>query len=306
LPGRSSAFAFTADSQRFFTVSQAGVVRLWNTFPVRELEQITSLGRNNCALNLSPDGRWLALGERTGAIRIYEWPAGRALTNISVPPALRGRLCFSPHGRFLLASWVGLDNAMVGRAWDTGNWRELPNKSINFNGILSMSASPDERFLAIGYESGAVRVWNLPLDQMVADSIAHSFGAAGIAFAPEGQILVTTGRDSFITFWDASAWRPLLTFRGHRNAARGPVFSPDGRRLATAGGSPQDAVKLWDLATARELITLAGEGVYFDRVFFSPDGNTLAAMDVNGLTHLWHAPSFAEIEAAELVPKKLP
>ena len=32
---------------------------------------------------------------------------------------------------------------------------------------------------------------------------------------------------------------------------------------------------------------------------FSPDGNTLAATSLNGNAHLWHAPSWAEIEAAE-------
>ena len=76
------------------------------------------------------------------------------------------------------------------------------------------------------------------------------------------------------------------------------AFSPDGRRLAT-GGTGRDAVKLWDLATYRELVTLPGQGEMFQYVIFSPNGNWLAARSWEGQLHLWHAPSWAEIEAAE-------
>jgi len=76
-------------------------------------------------------------------------------------------------------------------------------------------------------------------------------------------------------------------------------LSPDSRRLATGGGSPKNAVKLWDLAAHRELLSLQGEGQAFIHLTFSPDGNTLAAVSFDGIAHLWRAPSWAEIEAAE-------
>ena len=34
-------------------------------------------------------------------------------------------------------------------------------------------------------------------------------------------------------------------------------------------------------------------------VAFSPDGNVLGSVNGNGILHLWRAPSWAEIEAAE-------
>ena len=66
-----------------------------------------------------------------------------------------------------------------------------------------------------------------------------------------------------------------------------------------AATSPRDAVKLWDLVAHRELLSLQGEGQYFMHVAFSPDGNTLAAVSLDGIAHLWRAPSWEEIEAAE-------
>jgi WD40 repeat protein len=76
----------------------------------------------------------------------------------------------------------------------------------------------------------------------------------------------------------------------------GAALSPDGRRLATSGSDP---IKLWDLVAHRELVTLQGEGHFFINPAFSPDGNTLTAAAVSGTAHLWHAPSWEEIEAAE-------
>jgi len=57
-------------------------------------------------------------------------------------------------------------------------------------------------------------------------------------------------------------------------------------------------VKLWDVDSLQELLTLEAQGSTFNRVAFSPDGNILAASNGQGVLHLWRAPSFPEIEAA--------
>ncbi len=80
------------------------------------------------------------------------------------------------------------------------------------------------------------------------------------------------------------------------------AVSPDGGwhsigRRREANG--REAVKLWDLTSGQELLTLEGEGSLFHPICFSPDGNLLGALNSSGTLHLWRAPSWAEIEAAE-------
>ena len=76
------------------------------------------------------------------------------------------------------------------------------------------------------------------------------------------------------------------------------AFSPDGKRLAT-GSQGKEAIKLWDVESHQELLTLEGQGSTFNRMAFSPDDAILGCNTGRGLLHLWRAPTWAEIEAAE-------
>jgi len=76
----------------------------------------------------------------------------------------------------------------------------------------------------------------------------------------------------------------------------------DGRRIVTGHSSSQqtlNVVYLWDIATHRNVLALPGQGRGFYFVRFSPDGHALMAINSDGLLHLWRAPSWAEIAAAE-------
>jgi WD40 repeat protein len=65
------------------------------------------------------------------------------------------------------------------------------------------------------------------------------------------------------------------------------------------GSDGNEAVKLWDLASLQELLTLEGQGSGFGSVTFSPDGNSLASSNSQGILHVWTAPSWAEVAAAQ-------
>ena len=93
--------------------------------------------------------------------------------------------------------------------------------------------------------------------------------------------------------------RELAVLRGFLLGVQSVAFSPDGTRLATGGGGSKEAIKLWDMESQQELLTLEGQGSLFDSSAFSPDGNLLGSRNRFGLLHVWRAPPWGEIEAAE-------
>jgi WD40 repeat protein len=291
--------AFTPDSRSFLTTDPDGSLGMWDTASVQRTESLPALGSNLWGVALSPNGHWLAVGDATGKVHLWDWPARRLVASRELPFEWCGWLRFSRSSRFLLANVVSNDEKHAFKMWRTDDWQEVPFPEIQTRGIWSAALSPDDRLLAMGYGNDAVKLFRFPTGEHETTLAKHKSAVSEVCFSPDGRMLVSAGLDGQVKLWDVFARRELATLRGHWVAAWSAALSPDGRRLATGGEGPKDAVKLWDLATQRELLTLAAEGKFFVQLNFSPDGNTLVATTLTGKADLWRAPSWAEIEAAE-------
>ena len=100
--------------------------------------------------------------------------------------------------------------------------------------------------------------------------------------------------------WERETLRETATFRGFLLGVHSVASAPDNKRLV-AGSNWKEALKLWDLASRQELITLEAPSSYYYSTGFSPDGIVLASVNGQSVLHLWRAPSWADIEAAEKV-----
>lgn len=186
--------------------------------------------------------------------------------------------------------------------WDLTTGLETQSWPIPTPYQGTFALSPDEQlFVAIGPEGDVVsrnltegNTGTLPLDVLE---------ASGAAFSPDGNIFAVASNLGYARVWDAKTWRELATLRGFRLATHSVVFSPDGTRLATGGGAGAQALKLWDTDSWQNVITLPGSGSIFYRPLFSPDGNSVGDLSQAGILHVWHAPSWAEIHAAEAKEK---
>jgi WD40 repeat protein len=157
--------------------------------------------------------------------------------------------------------------------------------------------------LGIHRAGPTVRWFNAETGEPLATSSeGHRQVVLGIAFSSDGARAASAADDGTVAIWEPASLQLITTFKGHMHSAWVVAFSPDNRRLATGGGH-RDAVKLWDLSTHREVLNLPGKSFHFALVTFSPDGRWLAACPaVEGQLHLWYAPSWEEIEAAENRP----
>jgi len=102
--------------------------------------------------------------------------------------------------------------------------------------------------------------------------------------------------------WELATLRPVATLGSFLIGATSVAFSQDGTRLM-AGGDADEAIKLWDVDSRQELITLKARSSIFLKPTFSPDGNVLGSLSQDGSLHVWRAPSWAEIAAAEAKDK---
>jgi WD40 repeat protein len=296
---RRFGLAFTPDAHSFITTDRNGSLGIWEARSVRLLEWLPALGSNNWGVALSPDGQWLAAGNAAGKVDLWDWSARRLVKSLEVPFEWFGFLRFSRSGKCLLAGVAHNDQTVSVRIWRTTDWTEVPLASPQSARVWSADLSPDDRLLATGEANGAVKLSEFPSGEHETTITKHAGAVPAVLFSPAGRVLASVSGDGHVGLWDVFARHELATLRGHLGSVWGTAFSPDGRRLATGGSGAKDAVKLWDLATQREILSLEGEGEFFFHVAFSPDGSTVTATSFTGVAHLWRAPSWEDIEAAE-------
>jgi WD40 repeat protein len=291
--GLFSGYAFAPDS-RVLAVARGGTVSLFDPATSKEIEQLPALGPDALTLAYSPDGSLLASGSKSGKIRVWSCAGRRLLRELDDHKEPIRLLRFRAGGTRLLSVDVMKRTAIW---WDTLTWKAV--RTFVVESASWLDVSPDGRLLVVGTGTGAVCWLNGETGEPLATmSTAHHNRVGQIAFCRDGTQAASVADEGTVALWDPSSFQPIDVFRGHMLGAHGVAFSPDDRRLAT-GSNGREAVKLWDLSTHRELITLAGQGSSFGHVAFSPDGRWIAARNMKNELQLWHAPSWAEIEAAE-------
>jgi WD40 repeat protein/serine/threonine protein kinase len=294
--GGQALIAFAPDS-RVLAGARQGTVSLFEMATLGEIERLPALGTDIIMMAYSPDGTLLVGGSREGRMRIWSCTEHHLVGERGDPNAPIYPICFGADGTRLLAT-----NGRGEVFWlDTHTWQPVHTYALAVKDVTG-AISPDGRLGALGTRTGTVCWLSAETGEVLATSSdVHRHVVDGIAFSKDGTRVASVCQGGRVALWDPSSFQLITTFKGHMQGAHGVAFSPDGHRLAT-GGNARDAVKLWDLATHRELVTLAGQGSIFLSVGFSPDGQWLAACNRDGMLHLWRAPSWAEIEAAEKKP----
>jgi WD40 repeat protein len=123
----------------------------------------------------------------------------------------------------------------------------------------------------------------------------HGSDLRGVAFALDGQSLLSVGRDSLIRVWDTVSGKERYTIGSGRVHPSCFVVASDGNSLMTFD---QDSrFRRWDLVTGHELRRWQPPGVqmFFDSMALSPDGTILATAGLNDkAASLWDLENFGQ------------
>jgi eukaryotic-like serine/threonine-protein kinase len=289
---------FLTDGKSFLTVVRPeGNVLRWDAATMQLVETLSFLGTNHCSLGLSKDAHWLALGDAAGQIQVWDLPARRRVSNL-VYDGVVMLLRFSPRSHMLIGGGMSSEGRLTMKLWNVAGWTEIKLGQAVLKGISAADFSPDERILAIGYQSGKAAWWNL-ISRKEEPFFGKGVNRAvnQVAFSPDGRLCATAGFYSELTLWDMASGQPRSIGRPYGNLLYRIAFSADGRRVIASVGLAHGVLRLWDVETGRDVAALpSGPGTY--NIFFSPDGTALGAVNFEeGRALFWRAPSFVEIQA---------
>ncbi len=302
---RFGAGPLSPDGTAFLAVYADGTMGLWDTaslketkhFPLRMADQII-LPLSPEDLALSPLGKWVAIGEPDGVVRLVDTATGGEIMNFGLPGASVEGVAFSLDGSKLAVATA--DHKF--RVWEIARKQVLSEmaSSGKLSGFpSSFTFSADGLALCASYSEGMAEIFDTATGRRLGFLGGAKPTICGAVLLPDGTTAATGDFDQDVKLWDLKTQKKLVTLGGERLAYFAIALSLDGRRLA-AGGST--VVRLWDPATRQQVALLKTPipvGFGIRQLVFSVDGNTLVLEDEQRTLHTWRAPSWAEIEAAE-------
>ena len=240
------------------------------------------------ALDISPDGKYMATIGDDRTVRIWDLTTNEVVSTLQVDTDFGGGghgVAFSPDGTQLLTV-SGEANATL---WDVSTGNDILNLEGHSAHLATVAISSDGKMFATGSEDGTAKLWDVATGKELFTLGDEETFALYITFSPDGKILYT-GSDGFpVTAWDTATGEKLFTSSEHDGGTDVAAIasSPDGTRIAT--GDFDTTVKVWDAATGTLLLKLFGHSSYVNGLAFSPDGKTLATASEDGMVKFWDA-----------------
>ncbi len=318
--------AFFADGKTVVTGkpqsgSAGNDLELWDAITGQEKAVLrTSPGEDLLSVAVAPDGKHLAVGTSSEAIRSWSWEGTRWRDEAPIRGhGWGGAVAFSPDSKNLAVSEGLLKSYEVGsgretvsfrghiglvrglafspdgktlasggtdrtlRTWDTVTGMELTRRP-HPGPVISVAFSPDSKTLAAGCGDTNINLWEA--GPAAADVVLpHGGKVCSLAFSPDSRTLVSSGLAP-TRFWDAAtggscATPPMEWAR----AMTGEDIAPDARSQAFQG--PDRTVTLCNLATGRPGAVLRGHTGFVYGVAYAPGGKTVATASDDGTARLW-------------------
>ena len=259
-------------------------------------------------LDLSPDGRTLAVGDDSGKVLFFDPVTGRRgggpyeLPYATAISAVR----FSPDGTRLAVAWGGSVDILDGRTHQRETRLVVgppSGSAVTVNvpfALETIAFSPDSRVLAADATHNGRRRstdivrWDARSGRRLGPprQVAGTPEPELVGFTAHGARLVTSSAaDRATVIRDAASLRPLQSLRG---GGAPSALSPDGRVVAF--GAADGSVRLLDLHTGTLRVAADRQDGPVTDLRFTPDSRTLLTAGSDGRVIRWNVVDAQRIE----------
>ena len=268
---------------------------LWQYCQSDALYELCQLSNAVSSMAVSPDGKWLAIGEHSeGQISVWDLRKRRQVARWQ--GAVGEVICaFSPREPRLAFSMV---RALSITNWETNIRFWNPETGEMGGEELALPAecrcigfSADGRTLSTFTTDDRLTLWRMPEGKRLATF--HTPLQQGMdpplaaALSPDAHFAAYTAPDGWVRVLDLVTGEDRWTARGADEFIWALAISPEGRTIASLGSS-MPALRLWDLASGKE-IAHTQEDNYggLGGVVFWPDGRRMASVHANQTIRLY-------------------
>ena len=254
--GGATSAVFTPDGRRLFTSGYDGMVRSFDLATGAPGPAIKASQGPVWTLDLSGDGKQLAIGDQAGVARVW------ALDDLARrPEILRGHdrniweVQFSPSAPDLATGSFDYS----ARIWDLASGKTVRTLRGHSQAIVGLDYRPGGRLLATSGDDSTIRLWRLGDGKQVGRMEVgnHTYD---VDFSPDGKWLASSGRARSalgtalhaltglgassppVHIWRMSDRAPVAALPHPADVSR-LAYAPDGRHIVTA--DDEGRVRIW-------------------------------------------------------------
>ena len=229
----------------------------------------------------SPDGRFVATGDSSGLICIWNRQDMQLAQSRQVSGDAVSALAIAPDGETMASANV----AGTIFLWSLADQLALRRLQGHEGEVATLTFLDNGRLLASGSHDLTVGLWEVATGELRQRLRGHTRPVRKSGAATTGQWLVTGGGDHFLYVWDWQRGAPQHLLADHASPIDHLVITPDGKQAATQ--DLNTVVSHWDLTHGRRIDYYA---IYYNTITsicFSPDGQTLVSGGSDGAVYLW-------------------
>jgi len=274
-----NSVVFSPTSNSFYSTSSDGRILQWN--PNEENKTPRTLLNHsviNNSLAISPNGQWLACATDGRGIQVINPSRYNPVPfQISWGDNRITLIDFYPDNENIL--FAGSENSIV--RWNVRTREHNVIARIESE-ILSLSVSPQGRYVAAGTRAGEV----ILLDGQTEKAPLAIFkggddAVSSVSFNVEGTKVVAGTLRGKLTFWEISSGDSIISLNAHTARVVDIRFSPDNRILAST--SFDGTVKMWNIQNfSLPPLVLTEHESWVNTVAFNSTGEKMVTGSRNG------------------------
>jgi hypothetical protein len=236
----------TSDGATLVTAADESDVTFWDLKTYTKAFALAESPMTKVAV-FSPDGNYLATGNRSGVVKVWNWTEGIPYAHLRGHKGTIHALAYSADGTRLASAGsqgvVKVWNLKKGEWEISGGPPPALELALHTGAVYAVAFSPDGTKIASSGWDGSVRIWDAVKGTQMHRIAAHEGDVWSVAFGGNNRI-ASAGSDGYVRVWDVDTEKEVWSYRTGR-AVHVVRFGADGTTLAAGGRD--GTVRVWDV-----------------------------------------------------------
>ncbi len=233
------------------------------------------------ALQYSPDGKYLFIGDNTGKVSVMNLQDHSTYLLEQESDQVAS---IQHHPTLPQIAYGTKEGIVFTDPYQKKTLEKMKNPGGQFT-TYCLRYSPDGSRIFAGTYIGTINVIDAQKFEVIEKLKFHTRAVSYLDLSPDGRLLAACGSDGYVSVWDVGQLAQVKTLYPSTQAVFNVLFSPDQKKLVTCGIDGK--IKIFDYESGAMELELLSYPTWVNCIRFSHDGKYLVCGCKDGMILLY-------------------